>query len=104
MIRSKTFTTEETAISEIVSDGDDKLLLIDDATFVSAFAEAGRRHGKNLACIRCFNPARTLRALVLLLEEGNTDESAGSVGFCGECYRGLAELMFHSAALRASDS
>jgi len=41
---------------------------------------------------------------VLLLEEGNTDESAGSVGFCGECYRGLAELMFHSAVLRASDS
>ena len=105
MIRSKAFTAEEIAISEVPSDRDDKLLLIDDATFVSAFVEARGQVGKNLVCVRCLDPARALRALVLLLDEPNTtDESAGSVGLCCDCYRDLAELLFHNAVLRASKS
>lgn len=105
MSRSKAFTADETAISEIPSDRDDELLLIDDATFVSAFAEAGQRLGKMLVCVRCFDPAKALRAVVLLLEGRNrVDESAGSVGLCRDCYRDLDELLFHDAILRASKS
>ena len=44
-----------------------------------------------------------LRAVVLLVEgEKAAEESAGSVGFCCDCYRDLAELLFHDAVLRAS--
>ncbi len=102
MNRWKAFSFDEITASEVRSDGDDKLLLIDDATFVSAFAEAGQRRGKQLVCVRCFDPAQTLRAVVLLVEgENAAEESAGSVGFCCACYRDLAELMFHDAVLRA---
>lgn len=103
MIRSKAFTAGETPIPDMPSDGEDKLILIDDAMFVSTFAEAIRRRGKKLVCVRCLDPARALRAVLLLLDGRNTvDESAGSLGFCSECYRDLAELMFHDAVLRAS--
>ncbi len=102
MSRWKAFSFDEITASEARSDGDDKLLLIDDAAFVSAFAEAGQRRGKQLVCIRCFDPARVLRAVVLLIEDENVaEESAGSVGFCCDCYRDLAELLFHDAVLRA---
>ena len=103
MSRAKPFADDESAYSELASDGEEKLLLIDDATFVSAFAEAGQRRGKKLVCVRCFDPARALRALVLLVEGHHAKgETAGSVGFCRECYRDLAELMFHGAILHES--
>ena len=105
MSRSKFFAIDEFAYPELASDGEEKLLLIDDATFVSAFAEAGQRRGKQLVCVRCFDPARALRAVVLLAEGWNEDdEAAGSVGFCCDCYRDLGELLFHDAVLRASKS
>jgi hypothetical protein len=103
MVRWKAISADKIAPSELAADGEDKLLLIDDATFVSAFAEAGQRRGRNLVCVRCFDPARALRAVVLLVEGENApEESAGSVGFCCDCYRDLAELLFHDAVLRAS--
>ena len=40
MIRWKASSADDIATSELTSDGEDKLLLIDDATFVSAFASA----------------------------------------------------------------
>jgi hypothetical protein len=99
------FATDESAYFELASDGEEKLLLIDDATFVSAFAEAGQRRGKQLVCVRCFDPARALRAVVLLVEGHHAkDKTAGSVGFCRDCYRDLAELMFHGAILHESKS
>jgi hypothetical protein len=103
MVRFKAFADDKTVVSDVVRDGEDKLLLIDDAAFVSAFAEAGRRRGKQLVCVRCFDPARVVRAVVLLVE-GMTpsDESSGSVGFCNDCYRDLAELLYHDAILRAA--
>ncbi len=105
MNRIKPYRGDEIAVGDVVADGNDKLLLIDDECFVSAFAEAGQRRGKKLVCVRCFDPARALRALVLLVNEGNpVSGSAGSVGFCCDCYRGLSELLFHDAVLRASKS
>lgn len=105
MIRLKAFAGEELAIHEIAADGEDKLVLIDDAKFVSAFAEAGQRLGQQPVCVRCFDPARALRALVLLLEgQDSAGECSGSVGLCCDCYRDLAELLFHDAVLRASRS
>jgi hypothetical protein len=95
----------ELPIPEIASDSEEKLLIVDDAMFVSAFAEAGQRLGKSLVCIRCFDPARALRAVLLLLDGRDAvDESAGSLGFCHECYSDLAELMFHESVLRAAKS
>ena len=83
MIKLKASTTCEEPIHEMPSDGEDKLVLIDDAMFVSTFAEAIRRRGKKLVCVRCLDPARALRAVLLLLDGHNTvDESAGSLGFC----------------------
>ena len=103
MSRAKSFASDHTTALDAVTDGEDKLVLIDDATFVSAFAEAGQRRGKHLVCVRCSDPTQTLRALVLLVCAKNSDdELAGSVGFCRECYRGLSELLFHEAILRAT--
>jgi hypothetical protein len=103
MIRFKAFADDKTVVSKIVPDGKDKLLLIDDAAFVGAFAEAGRRLGKQMVCVRCFDPARVVRAVVLLVEGmTSADDSTGSVGFCSDCYRDLAELLFHDAVLRAA--
>jgi hypothetical protein len=104
MIKSKTPVIEEVAGSAI-ADGEDQLLLIDDASFVSALTEAGQRCGKQLVCVRCLDPCRTLRAVVLLVDETvAVDEAAGSMGFCRDCYRELIELLFHGAVLRASRS
>jgi hypothetical protein len=105
MSRVKAFNVGEIPIFESSSDGNDKLLLIDDAMFVSAFAEAGQRLGTELICVGCFDPARALRAVLLLMDGCNdVDESAGSLGFCHDCYRDLAERQFHDAVLRASKS
>ena len=105
MIRSKPFTFEELTLPEIAADGEEQLLLIDDAIFVNQFAEAGQRRGRQLVCVRCFDPARPLGAVVLMVDDTTPfDESAGSVGFCGDCYRDLAELLFHDSVLRASKS
>ena len=105
MSRRKAFTVDEIRLPEVSSDGDDKLLLIDDATSVSALAEAGGRLGSKLVCVGCFDPARALRAVLLLLDACNSvDESAASLGFCHDCYRDLAELQFHEALLRAAKS
>jgi len=102
MIKSKPPIIDDLAGLEI-ADGEDQLLLIDDATFVSAVTEAGQRCGKQLVCVRCLDPGRALRAVVLLVDEtAAVDEAAGSVGFCRDCYRELAELLFHDAVLRAS--
>jgi hypothetical protein len=103
MVRFKAFADDKNSAAEIVPDGEDKLLLIDDAAFVNAFAEAGRRRGKELICVRCFDPVRVVRAVVLLVD-GMTpaDESSGSVGFCSDCYQDLAELLVHDAILRAA--
>jgi hypothetical protein len=105
MSRQKTFTLDSTPLPKIPLDGNDKLVLIDDAVFVSAFAEFGRRLGAKLVCVGCFDPARALRAVLFMLDGYDAvDESAGSLGFCHDCYRGLAELQFHDAVLRASSS
>ena len=105
MSRTKSFPADNLTAFELGADGEDTLLLIDDAGFVGAFAEAGLAVGKKLVCVRCFDPGRALRAVVVLLDAWNAeDESAGSVGFCCDCYRGLAELWFHDAVLRASRS
>jgi hypothetical protein len=105
MRRLKAFNVGEIPISELSSDGDDRLVLIDDAIFVSAFAEAGQRVGTELICAGCFDPARALRAVLFLLNGCNdVDEAAGSLGFCHDCYRDLAERQFHDAVLRASKS
>jgi hypothetical protein len=99
----KSFADNESGTDELTLDGEDKLLLIDDAQLVSAFAAAGQRRGAKLICVQCFNPARSLRALLLLLDEAEPAESpVRSVGFCGDCYRDLGERMFHDAVLRAS--
>jgi hypothetical protein len=101
----KSFPADNLTAFEFSADGEDKLVLIDDAGFVSAFAEAGMAVGKKLVCVRCFDPGRALRAVVVLLDAWNAeDESAGSVGFCCDCYRDLAELLFHDAVLRATKS
>ena len=89
--------------SDSVSEPDDDLVLIDDASFVDAFAAASQRRGNHLVCVRCAIAQRPLRALVLLLDGGGTDrECAGSLGFCCECYRDLTELMLHEAILNAT--
>jgi|ERR1700722_17534010 hypothetical protein len=104
MIRTKGFMAGQVASREANSDGEDQLVLIDDAKLVSAFAEAGQRLGKRLVCARCSDPAQALRAVVVLIEGQSTvGTSAGSVGFCCECYRDLDELLFHNAVLRASE-
>jgi hypothetical protein len=103
MIRPKAFIHDQAAFPDNAGDGEDKLFLIDDAIFVNAFTEAGRKRGKDLICVRCLNPASALRAVVLLAHPTDpTDESAGSVGFCGDCYRDLAELLLNDSILRAA--
>jgi hypothetical protein len=103
MHRPKAFTGGEFPIPETLSDGNERLLLIDDAMAVSAFAEAGQRLGTKMVCVRCFDPARALRAVLLLLDGcDDIGESSGSLGFCHDCYRDLAELQFHDAVLRVS--
>jgi hypothetical protein len=105
MERLKSFSADELQFPETASDVEEKLLLVDDANFVSAFVEAGQRRGKHLVCVRCFHPERPLRAVMLLVDGTATaDECSGSVGFCRECYRDLTELMFHDAVLRAAKS
>jgi hypothetical protein len=103
MIRTKAFTAGKSGDREVRPDDGDKLLLIDDAIFVSAIAEAYSRLGANLVCVRCFDPTQTLRAVVVMLDaETSVDETCGGLGLCRACYRDLAELMFHDAVLRAS--
>ena len=103
MIRPKAFIHNQAAFPDNAGDGEDKLFLIDDAIFVNAFTEAGRKRGKELICVRCLNPASALRAVVLLAHPTDpTDESAGSVGFCGDCYHDLAELLLNDSILRAA--
>ncbi len=90
-------------LSEQNRDGEDQLLLIDDADFVNAFAEAALRQGDKVVCVQCADPQQPLRAMILMMDRENIpDEAAGSVGFCSECYRDLAELIRHGAVLRAS--
>jgi len=72
---------------------------------VGAFADAVRRRGGDLVCVRCEISQRPLGALVLLLDEAEGGrECAGSVGFCCDCYRDLTSLMRHRAILRAAKS
>ena len=103
MAGSKSYLGNQPQIDETTGDGEEKLLLIDDARFVSEFAEAGQRQGKRLLCIQCLNPTRSLRALLLLLDETRPGgEPSWSVGFCCDCYGDLNRRLFHDAVLRAS--
>jgi hypothetical protein len=103
MIRTKTLAGGSPTNREVRPDGSDQLLLIDDAVFVSAFAEAHSRLGSNPVCVRCFDPTRALRAVVLLFDaQKGVDETRGGLGLCHQCYKDLSELMFHDAVLRAS--
>ena len=103
MIRLNKVAAGEAKLPELNRDGEDQLLLIDDAEFVSAFTEAALRQGDKVVCVQCADPHQTLRALVVMIDrQTSADEAAGSVGFCSECYRDLAELIRHGAVLRAS--
>ena len=105
MIRLDGLTWNDAQLSELTRDGEDQLLLIDDAAFVSAFAEAAMRQGEKVVCVQCGDPHQAVRALILMVDnENGSDEASGSVGFCSECYRDLAELIRHGAVLRASKS
>ena len=81
---------------------DDKLVVMDDVMFVNAFAHAANQRGRAIVCVGCFDPTRALRAFVFRLEGDTVDESAGSLGFCFDCYRDLMERVFHDAVLRAA--
>jgi hypothetical protein len=103
MIKLDSLCANEMRISETPAESDEKLLLIDDASFVSAFAKASKRRGNSVVCVRCSIPHRELGAVVLMLDGGDmTGECVGSMGLCRECYRDLTELMFHDAVLRAA--
>ena len=105
MVRLKALVADQTPVGEFHRDGEDQLLLIDDASFVNAFAEAAQRQGDRLICVQCADPDQALRALILMVDGENCpDEAAGSVGFCSGCYRDLAELIRHGAVLRATKS
>jgi hypothetical protein len=102
MIKLDSLCANEMRISETPADSDEKLLLIDDASFVSAFVKASERRGNSVVCVRCSIQHRTLGAVVLMLDGSEmTGECVGSIGLCRECYRDLTELMFHDAVLRA---
>ena len=102
MIKTNASTPSEQANAVLQFEPDDRLLLIDDAVLVNSYADASNRLGMNQVCARCFDPTQALRALLLLLDTGErTGEVRGALGLCRECYRDLAELMFHHAVLRA---
>jgi hypothetical protein len=103
MIRLKGAGVAVIPFSEDAIDRDDKLVLMDDLMFVNAFAQASNERGRAIVCVGCFDPTRALRAFVFRLEEPDTvDASAGSLGFCFDCYRDLMERVFHDAVLRAA--
>ena len=106
MIRTNTSATSEHANPDVRPEqGDEALLLIDDAAFVRSYAEACNRVGQSLVCVRCLDPTQALRALVLLLDKKEgAREIRGGLGLCRQCYQDLTELMFHDAVLRASTS
>lgn len=104
MVRLNGLNWGDALLPELNRDGEDQLLLIDDADFVRAFAEAASRQGDNVICVQCGDPNRSVRAVIVMIESESTDEAAGSVGFCSDCYRDLAELIRHGALLRASKS
>lgn len=87
------------AFSEQDLDQDETLVLVDDLMFVNEFAAGAFRHGRSIVCVGCFDPSRALRAFVFRLEAPDmVDESAGSLGFCFDCYRDLMERVFQGAA------
>ncbi|HLI81037.1 MAG TPA: hypothetical protein VKV03_13710 [Candidatus Binataceae bacterium] len=103
MIRLKVAGAAEMPFSGDAIDRDDKLVLMDDLMFVNEFAQAANQHGRAIVCVGCFDPTRALRAFVFRLEEPNTvDESAGSLGFCFDCYRALMERVFNDTVWRAA--
>ena len=100
MIRIKD-TVDVTSVSDTNACHDDRLVLMDDVMFVNAFAEAASRRGKALVCVGCLDPWRPLRAFVFQLIGSDTvDESAGSLGFCFDCYRDLMERAFNDSISR----
>ena len=103
MIRLKASCPGEMSFSEKAADRGDKLVLMDDVMFVNAFAQAAHQRGRPIVCVGCFDPSRALRAFVFRLGGSDiVDESAGSLGFCFDCYRDLVERVFHDARLPAS--
>lgn len=79
---------------------DENLVLMDDVMFVNAFAQAANRHGRPIVCVGCFDPSRALRAFVFRLESPDmVDETAGSLGFCYDCYRDLVERVFEDSVV-----
>ncbi|HLX37774.1 MAG TPA: hypothetical protein VKR29_08230 [Candidatus Binataceae bacterium] len=77
-------------------DGEENLVLMDDLMVVNALAQAALEQGRSIICVGCFDPSRALRAFVFRLEAPDTvDESAGSLGFCFDCYHDLMERVFH---------
>ena len=103
MIRLKPAPTRPIAVSEPDLDHDESLVVVDDMMFVNEFACGAHARGRAIVCVGCFDPSRPLRAFVFRLEAPDIiDESAGSLGFCFDCYRDLMERVFHGAKAPAN--
>ena len=98
MIRLRPAPTRAISLSQQELEQDETLVLVDDMVFVNEFARGAHQRGRALICVGCFDPARALRAFVFRLEAPDlVDESAGSLGFCFDCYQDLMERVFHGS-------